>query len=59
MQMIDKVLRTVNEYDMIKPGDKITVALSGGADSVALLMSLIGLSKKLEISIDAVHLNHN
>lgn len=59
MQMIDKVLRTVNEYDMIKPGDKVTVALSGGADSVALLKSLISLSKQLEISIDAVHLNHN
>ncbi len=36
----------------------VTVALSGGADSMALLYALNNLKEKLSISIDAAHLNH-
>ncbi|MBE6879318.1 MAG: tRNA lysidine(34) synthetase TilS [Ruminococcaceae bacterium] len=38
---------------------KITVALSGGADSVALLYSLWFLKDELQIELSACHVNHN
>ena len=32
-----KVLQTIREYEMLRPGDRVTVGFSGGADSTALL----------------------
>ncbi len=37
----------------------IIVALSGGADSVALLFALLQLKDELELNISACHVNHN
>lgn len=56
--MLNKLLDTIRRYDMIHPGDRVTVALSGGADSVALLYSLFLLKEKLQIRLEAVHFNH-
>jgi len=54
-----KVKETVLKYKMISPGDKILVGLSGGADSVCLLLTLNGLRKELGISrLSAAHINH-
>ena len=44
---------------MIAGGDTVTVALSGGADSVALAMALLEIRKKLQFDLRAVHINHN
>ena len=35
--MLDTVKRTISDYTMLKTGENVLVALSGGADSVALL----------------------
>lgn len=43
---------------MIKRGDKVLVGVSGGPDSVALLLILNQLKKKLGIKIFVAHLNH-
>ncbi len=43
---------------LIKPKDKVLVALSGGPDSVFLLYALLALRDELKISIIAGHLNH-
>jgi tRNA(Ile)-lysidine synthase len=47
----------------IKPGDRICVAISGGADSVALLLTLHTANTttrdSLGIGLSAVHINHN
>lgn len=43
---------------LISKGDRILVAFSGGADSVALLMLLHNIREKLGIEIAAAHLNH-
>lgn len=57
--MIEKIiLDTVSEYSLFKKGDIVTVALSGGADSVALLYGLNRLKDQLGITLKAVHLNH-
>jgi tRNA(Ile)-lysidine synthase len=47
----------------IKPGDRLCVAISGGADSVALLLTLHAPNatprESLGIGLSAVHINHN
>ena len=56
--MLDKVKTAIERYDMIKKGETVCCALSGGADSVALLIALDELSADLGITVSAVHINH-
>lgn len=57
--MIKKVNEAVNRFDLIGDATHITVALSGGADSMALLTALIKLKQQLGIEkISAAHFNH-
>ena len=57
--MLNKLLAFIRRYDMIQPGDTVVCALSGGADSVALLFSLYLLKEKLGITLEAAHFNHH
>ncbi len=56
--MLDQILHTIQENNMLEPGDHVIVALSGGADSVSLLLALDELKNKLDISLSAIHVNH-
>ena len=56
--MLNKLLAFIRRYDMLKPGDCVVCAVSGGADSVALLFALYLLRQKLGISVSAAHFNH-
>ncbi|MBQ8550560.1 MAG: tRNA lysidine(34) synthetase TilS [Clostridia bacterium] len=56
--MLNKVLTAISRYSMLSAGDSVTVALSGGADSMALLHVLCANREKLGISVSAAHLNH-
>ncbi len=42
-QILSKIRRAVQDYDMIQEGDKIAVGLSGGKDSLTLLLALKNL----------------
>ena len=53
--MENKVLGFLRRYDMLKPGDRIICAVSGGADSVALLWCMWMLREKLDIDVEAAH----
>ena len=52
--MIDKVSKTIEKYSMLSPGESVAVGLSGGADSVCLLLIL----KNLGYDVRALHINH-
>jgi tRNA(Ile)-lysidine synthase len=52
------VLRSIRAAQWIAPGDRIGVAVSGGADSVALLRILENLREELGITMLVVHFDH-
>ena len=56
--MLTEVCRQLRRYDMTAPGDTVTCAVSGGADSMALLWAMYLLREKLEIDLRAAHFNH-
>ena len=57
--MLNKLRSFAKQYDMIRAGDTVIVAVSGGADSVALLFALYLLKESLGIHLEAAHFNHN
>jgi tRNA(Ile)-lysidine synthase len=56
--MIRRVHATVLKFGMLRRGDHVLVAVSGGADSVALLHVLRRLERRWELRLSAAHLNH-
>jgi tRNA(Ile)-lysidine synthase len=56
--MLEKVRKALRKYSMVAPGEKVLVAVSGGADSMALLYSLYWLRKEFDISLAIAHLDH-
>lgn len=52
--MLDKITAAVSRHHMFKKGDCVAVALSGGADSAALLHTLFALG----FDPRAIHVNH-
>ncbi|MBR5134229.1 MAG: tRNA lysidine(34) synthetase TilS [Clostridia bacterium] len=56
---IQKVLNTIEQYELLQADDLVYVALSGGADSIALLHCMCVLRDTLKLSgVRALHVNH-
>ncbi len=53
-----KVLTFIQKNKLVTRGEKLVVAVSGGADSVCLLYLLAALRKELGIQLHIAHLNH-
>ncbi len=56
--MLHQLQRYIREHDLLRAGDRVAVAVSGGADSVALLRLLLELRSELGIVVSVAHLNH-
>jgi tRNA(Ile)-lysidine synthase len=57
--MLQKVIKTIEKYNMLSKNDGIVVGISGGPDSITLLHMLKELSIKQNYKIFAAHINHN
>lgn len=59
MSLEEKVLLTIEKYSMLDNVNNVYVGLSGGADSVSLLLAMNALRERLGCSLSAVHVNHH
>ncbi|HEV7552466.1 MAG TPA: tRNA lysidine(34) synthetase TilS [Candidatus Angelobacter sp.] len=58
VEMLEKVPRYIREQQLLRPGERVSVACSGGADSVALLHILVELRDTLSIVLSVAHFHH-
>ena len=56
--MTEKIQAYMEEHHMTDSGDTILVGVSGGADSVCLLLVLLELQEKLRLTLRVVHVEH-
>ncbi len=58
MSLTDRLYQSILQTGCIPPASHGLVAVSGGADSVALLSLLHRLSEPLQLTLEAAHLDH-
>ncbi len=56
---LDAVKKVIEHHGMLKNGDGIVAAVSGGCDSSVLLHILWHLSTEMDLKILCAHINHN
>jgi len=56
--LAQRILTYIHREELLRPGDRVGVAVSGGIDSVALLRLLLELRSELGIVLSVVHFNH-
>lgn len=57
--MLNKLRAFLKEQALLSPGDRVIAAVSGGADSVAMLFALYLLRDELGVTLEAAHFNHH
>ena len=56
--MLQELRKKIEELHMVTSDDKIFAGVSGGADSVCLLVALKELQKSLRFSLEVIHVEH-
>lgn len=56
--MTEEVCRWIADEKLIETGDTVIVGVSGGADSVCLFLLLLEYRRKVEFSLQVVHVEH-
>jgi tRNA(Ile)-lysidine synthase len=57
--LLDRVVQTIERHGMFASGDRVAVAVSGGADSVCLLYVLGEVAARWRLDLSVVHVNHH
>jgi len=57
-ELAERVAAHIRRDELLRAGDRLGVAVSGGIDSVALLRILLELRQELGIVLSVVHFNH-
>ena len=56
--LAERFLSLIRRQELLRAGDRVGAAVSGGIDSVALLRLLLELRYELGIVLSVVHFNH-
>ncbi len=56
--VLERLLQFAAKHQLIRAGDRVAVAVSGGADSVGLLRLLLDARSELGIVLSVAHFNH-
>ena len=54
----ERIFEYCEKYHMLEFGDGVVLGVSGGADSVCLLLALLSLQERLDLHLHVVHINH-
>lgn len=57
--MINKIIEYVKKCELLTINNKVVVGVSGGADSICLLLVLLEMREIFGLEIIPVHINHN
>ena len=57
-KLLDKVFDYIKEQGMLQPGDRVVAGVSGGADSVCLLLVLAEWKRRYPMELTVVHVHH-
>jgi tRNA(Ile)-lysidine synthase len=58
VRLTEKILAYVREHGLLRAGERVGAAVSGGADSVAMLRALVELREPLGIVVSVLHFHH-
>lgn len=58
MRLLERFIKSIDAQALIQKGDRVLVAVSGGADSVALLRLLLMVQSHYGVQLAVFHLNH-
>ena len=56
--MLNKLLTFCKAHNLLEKGDSVVCAVSGGADSMALLWAMYLLKERFSIQLSAAHFDH-
>ncbi|MBR3811752.1 MAG: tRNA lysidine(34) synthetase TilS [Agathobacter sp.] len=56
--MLKELRKRMEELHMLSVGDRVLVGVSGGADSICLLLVLLALQEELNLCVEAIHVEH-
>lgn len=57
-RVLERATATIREHELVHPGQRVLVAVSGGPDSMCLLDSLVRLRRLFKIRVEVVHVDH-